>query len=133
MKGVQQYIIENRQRFLDELLEMLRIPSISADAKYKSDVARNAEYVAESLKNSGCLKVEIYPTGGHPIVYGEHMIDPALPTVLVYGHYDVQPPDPLDLWKVHHLNQLLKRQTSTRMVQFLLEVRVMIKGRCLCM
>ena len=69
MKDVQQYIIENRQRFLDELLEMLRIPSISADAKYKSDVAKNAEYVAESLKNSGCSKVEIYPTGGNPIVY----------------------------------------------------------------
>lgn len=109
MKGVQQYVIENRQRFLDELLEMLRIPSISADVKYKSDVARNAEYVAESLKNSGCSKVEIYPTGGHPIVYGEHMIDPALPTVLVYGHYDVQPPDPLDLWESPPFEPVIKK------------------------
>jgi len=109
MKDVQQYIIENRQRFLDELLEMLRIPSISADVKYKSDVARNAEYVAESLKNSGCSKVEIYPTGGHPIVYGEHMIDPALPTVLVYGHYDVQPPDPLDLWESPPFEPVIKK------------------------
>jgi acetylornithine deacetylase/succinyl-diaminopimelate desuccinylase-like protein len=92
------YLSQNKQRFLDELLELLRIPSVSADSKYKADVARCAEAVKESLKKAGCDMVEVCPTPGHPIVYGEKMIDPALPTVLVYGHYDVQPPDPLDLW-----------------------------------
>ena len=98
MIQVHNYISENKQRFLNELLEMLKIPSISADPAYKSDVARMADIVAESVSNTGCKHVKIYPTKGHPIVYGEHMINPALPTVLVYGHYDVQPPDPLDLW-----------------------------------
>ncbi len=98
MQNVQKYITDNKDRFLNELLGLLRIPSISADPKYKGDVAKTAESVADSLRNAGCNKVEIYPTAGHPIVYGEHLIDPALPTVLVYGHYDVQPPDPLDLW-----------------------------------
>ena len=98
MIQVHNYISENKQRFLNELLEMLKIPSISADPAYKSDVARMADIVAESVSNAGCKHVKIYPTKGHPIVYGEHMINPALPTVLVYGHYDVQPPDPLDLW-----------------------------------
>lgn len=92
------YISENKDRFLEELLELLRIPSISADSKYKGDVAKCAEAVKASLISAGCDTAEICPTKGHPIVYGEKIIDPALPTVLVYGHYDVQPPDPLDLW-----------------------------------
>jgi len=92
------YMSENKDRFLDELLALLRIPSISADSKYKGDVAKCAEAVKESLVQAGCDTAEICPTDGHPIVYGEKIIDPALPTVLVYGHYDVQPPDPLDLW-----------------------------------
>ncbi len=92
------YLAENKQRFLDELFELLRIPSVSADSKYKGDVARCAEAVKENMLKAGCDKAEICPTAGHPIVYGEKIIDPALPTVLVYGHYDVQPPDPLDLW-----------------------------------
>ncbi|MFZ1750909.1 MAG: dipeptidase [Saprospiraceae bacterium] len=98
MQKVQDYIDQNKDRFLSELLEMLRIPSISADAKYKSDVARNAEYVSENLKQSGCNNVEIFTTQGHPIVYGDYHVGDGLPTVLVYGHYDVQPPDPLELW-----------------------------------
>lgn len=98
MQEVQKYIKDNSDRFLNELLALLRIPSISADPKYKGDVAKTAEAVADSLKNAGCNHVQIYPTAGHPIVYGEHTIDSSLPTVLVYGHYDVQPPDPLDLW-----------------------------------
>ncbi len=93
-----EYLAQNKQRFLDELLELLRIPSVSADSKYKQDVARCAEAVKEAMLNAGCDKAEICPTAGHPIVYGEKIKDPALPTVLVYGHYDVQPPDPLDLW-----------------------------------
>jgi len=92
------YLSQNKQRFLDELLDLLRIPSVSADSKYKGDVARCAEAVKQSMLDAGCDKAEICPTSGHPIVYGEKMIDPSLPTVLVYGHYDVQPPDPLELW-----------------------------------
>ncbi len=92
------YLSENKDRFMDELLNLLRIPSISADSKYKGDVAKCAEAVKESMLKAGCDIAEICPTAGHPIVYGEKIIDPALPTVLVYGHYDVQPPDPLDLW-----------------------------------
>lgn len=98
MQDIKKYITDNKDRFLEELFSLLRIPSISADPKYKGDVAKTAEAVAESLRNAGCNKVEIYPTEGHPIVYGEHLVDLTLPTVLVYGHYDVQPPDPLDLW-----------------------------------
>ena len=98
MQAWTEYLAENRQRFLDELLELLRIPSISADSKYKGDVARCAEAVKESLLKAGADKVEICPTPGHPIVYGEKMVDPSKPTVLVYGHYDVQPADPLNLW-----------------------------------
>jgi acetylornithine deacetylase/succinyl-diaminopimelate desuccinylase-like protein len=98
MQPVQQYIHENKGRFLEELLELLRIPSISADPAYKGEVRRAAEYVAESLRKSGADRVEIIETGGHPVVYGEKITAPDLPTVMVYGHYDVQPPDPLDLW-----------------------------------
>ncbi len=108
MQKAQDYIQQNKQRFLDELFELLRIPSISADPKYKPDVQRCAEFVAQSLRDAGCDKVEVCPTSykkdsksveGNPIVYAEKIIDKKLPTVLVYGHYDVQPPDPLDLWQ----------------------------------
>lgn len=92
------YIQENKDRFLNELIELLKIPSISADPAYKKDVATTAEEVKKSLLAAGCNHVEVYPTSGHPIVYGEHTIDSNLPTVLVYGHYDVQPADPLELW-----------------------------------
>lgn len=98
MQKAQEYIQENKERFLEELFEMLRIPSVSADPKHKDDVEKNANFVAESLKKAGADNVEVTPTKGHPVVYGEKIINPAWPTVLVYGHYDVQPPDPLDLW-----------------------------------
>jgi acetylornithine deacetylase/succinyl-diaminopimelate desuccinylase-like protein len=98
MDIIQPYIDQNKERFISELIELLRIPSVSADSKYKADVVRTAEYVKKALEAAGAEKVEICPTPGHPIVYGEKIIDPKLPTVLVYGHYDVQPPDPLDLW-----------------------------------
>jgi len=94
----QNYFIANKQRMINELLDLLRIPSISADSKYKGDVLKAAEFVKEKLISAGADNVELCPTAGHPIVYGEKIIDPALPTVLVYGHYDVQPPDPLNLW-----------------------------------
>jgi acetylornithine deacetylase/succinyl-diaminopimelate desuccinylase-like protein len=98
MQAWNDYISQNKQRFLDELLDLLRIPSVSADSKYKGDVAKCAEAVKESLIKAGCDKAEICPTDGHPIVYAEKIIDASLPTVLVYGHYDVQPADPLELW-----------------------------------
>jgi acetylornithine deacetylase/succinyl-diaminopimelate desuccinylase-like protein len=89
---------QHKDRFLDELLELLRIPSISARSENKQDMITCAEAVKARLLQAGADKVEIFPTAGHPVVYGEKTIDPSKPTVLVYGHYDVQPPDPLDLW-----------------------------------
>ena len=98
MSDVVSYINEHRDTMLNELLEFLRIPSVSADPRHKGDVKKAAEWIAEKMNGLGIDAVEICPTAGHPIVYGEKMIDPSKPTVLVYGHYDVQPPDPLDLW-----------------------------------
>jgi acetylornithine deacetylase/succinyl-diaminopimelate desuccinylase-like protein len=98
MQEIKKYVEENKQRFLDELFELLRFPSVSADPKYKGDVLKAADFVAEKLTAAGADKVEVCQTAGYPIVYGEKIIDPALPTVLVYGHYDVQPADPLELW-----------------------------------
>ncbi len=95
---IKQYIDTNKKRFLDELFDLLRIPSVSADSKYKGDVRRAAEYIAARLRDAGADAVEICETKGHPIVYGEKRVNPKSPTVLVYGHYDVQPADPLDLW-----------------------------------
>jgi acetylornithine deacetylase/succinyl-diaminopimelate desuccinylase-like protein len=98
MASVDQYIESNQDRFLEELLDLLRIPSVSADPKYKADVARCAEAVKQRMEEAGLEKVEVCATAGHPIVYGEKLVDAGKPTVLIYGHYDVQPPDPLDLW-----------------------------------
>ncbi|WP_126243994.1 dipeptidase [Chitinophaga rhizosphaerae] len=92
------YQAQHKDRFLNELLELLRIPSVSADSRHNEDTKRCAEAVKQRLVEAGADKVEVCPTAGHPIVYGEKIIDPKLPTVLVYGHYDVQPPDPLNLW-----------------------------------
>ncbi len=99
MEHINNYINANKDRFLNELLDFLRIPSISADSAYSADVMRTAEFVKDSLIAAGADKVEVCPTAGYPIVYGEKMIDPSLPTVLVYGHYDVQPATPLELWE----------------------------------
>jgi acetylornithine deacetylase/succinyl-diaminopimelate desuccinylase-like protein len=93
-----EYINSNKERFLQELFELLRIPSVSADPAYKNDVVKTADAVANSLKKAGADKVEICETAGYPIVYAEKIIDTSKPTILVYGHYDVQPADPLDLW-----------------------------------
>lgn len=98
MSTQKEYIEQNKQRFLDELFSLLRIPSVSADPKYKNDVILTAEAVKASLISAGADNVELCDTKGYPVVYGEKIIDPKLPTVLVYGHYDVQPPDPLELW-----------------------------------
>lgn len=98
MQATQTYIQEAKERFLNELIELLKIPSISADSQYANEVIRGAEKVAKFLQDAGADNVEICKTAGHPIVYGEKIIDSAKPTVLVYGHYDVQPADPLELW-----------------------------------
>src|SRR5690606_10720360 len=99
MKAIKEYVAAHQQRFLDELFELLRFPSVSADPAYSGDVRRTAEYVADRLRDAGADQVEVCPTEGHPIVYGEKIISPDKPTILVYGHYDVQPPDPLELWE----------------------------------
>lgn len=103
------YIEENKQRFLDELLDLLRIPSISADSQYKNDVHKTADFIKQKLEDAGVDNVEICPTAGYPIVYGEKIIDTSLPTVLVYGHYDVQPPDPLELWDSPAFEPVIKK------------------------
>ncbi|RCH54003.1 dipeptidase [Mucilaginibacter hurinus] len=99
MQQIKSYIEQNKQRMLDELFELLRFPSVSADPKYKSDVLKTADYVAQKLRDAGADNVEVCETAGYPVVYGEKIINPAKPTVLVYGHYDVQPADPLELWE----------------------------------
>ena len=93
------YLETHKERFLDELMELLRIPSVSADSAFKADVRRAAEFVKEKLTAAGLDEATLYETAGHPIVYAEKMVDSTRPTVLVYGHYDVQPADPYELWK----------------------------------
>jgi acetylornithine deacetylase/succinyl-diaminopimelate desuccinylase-like protein len=99
MQKTQNFIANNKDRFISELFDLLRIPSISADSQYKGDVLKAAELLKKNLIDAGADNVEIMPTPGHPVVYGEKLIDPSLPTVMVYGHYDVQPAVPLELWK----------------------------------
>lgn len=98
MEGVKTFIQDHKERFIDELKSILSIPSISADSAYKADVIKAAEAVKDQLKLAGAEKVELCETEGFPVVYGEKIIDENKPTILVYGHYDVQPPDPIELW-----------------------------------
>src|SRR5882762_5701732 len=95
---IKDYIQSNQQRFLDELFDLLRIPSVSADSRNKADVRKAAEFIVQKLNDAGADSVELCETKGHPILYGQKIMSASLPTVLVYGHYDVQPPDPLNLW-----------------------------------
>jgi len=99
MSTFQTYVEQNQDRFLDELFDLLRIPSVSTDSKYQGDIRKTAEFVKERLLEAKVDKAEIVETEGYPIVYAEKMVDPDKPTVLVYGHYDVQPADPYELWK----------------------------------
>ena len=99
----------DKKRFIDELIDLLKIPTISADSKYNDDIKRGATWVKNALEKAGCLETEIFPTKGHPIVYGERLTDPDLPTVLVYGHYDVQPPDPIELWESPPFEPVIKK------------------------
>lgn len=98
MSVVKTYIEQNKQRFLDELFELLAIPSVSANSHYRDDVFEAADWVKQRLLDAGCDEAEVIPTEGFPVVYGEKIIDEELPTVLVYAHYDVQPVDPFELW-----------------------------------
>jgi acetylornithine deacetylase/succinyl-diaminopimelate desuccinylase-like protein len=102
------YQSANKDRFLNELLELLRIPSISAKSDHKEDMIKCAEAVKARLLEAGADKADLYPTDGHPVVYGEKIIDAAKPTILVYGHYDVQPADPLNLWNSGPFEPVIK-------------------------
>ncbi|WP_299164372.1 dipeptidase [uncultured Eudoraea sp.] len=109
MQNIKAYLNQHKDRFINELIQLLKMPSVSADSAYSQDVLDTAEAFATSLKNAGCDVIEICETQGYPIVYGEKIIDRNLPTVLVYGHYDVQPPDPLDLWDSPPFEPIIKK------------------------
>ena len=109
METIQSFIKTNKDRLLNELMDLLKIPSISADSAYKNEVIKAAEAVKKSLEKAGCDHVEICKTDGHPVVYGEKILSKNWPTVLVYGHYDVQPPDPLDLWDSPPFEPVIKK------------------------
>lgn len=103
------YVDKNKERLLSELIELLKIPSVSADSKYKADVMKTAEAVKQRLTEAGADNVELSPTKGNPVIYGEKIIDPKKPTVIVYGHYDVQPADPVDLWDSPPFEPVIKK------------------------
>lgn len=108
MQAWKEYQEKNKDRFLEEMLDLLRIPSISAKSEHKDDMRRCAEMVRQKLLDAGADRAEVMPTAGHPVVFGEKIIDPSKPTVLVYGHYDVQPADPLELWQSGPFEPVIK-------------------------
>lgn len=107
--GITNYVNENKERVLNELLDLLKIPSISADSKYKEEVLKTAEAVKQRLIEAGADKVELSQTKGFPVIYGEKIIDVSKPTVIVYGHYDVQPADPINLWDSPPFEPVIKK------------------------
>lgn len=109
MSSLKTYIQTHQDRFINELLDLLRIPSVSADIAFKSDIQKMAEATKIALEKAGCTTVEICETPGNPIVYGEKIIDASLPTILVYGHYDVQPADPIELWESPAFEPIIKK------------------------
>jgi len=108
MQNIKNYIDSNKERFINELIEILKIPSVSADPAFNQDVLNASETVKSYLEKAGCDNVEICETPGYPIVYGEKIIDANLPTILVYGHYDVQPADPIELWDSPPFDPVIK-------------------------
>lgn len=126
-----EYQDQNKDRFLDEMLELLRIPSVSAKSEHKADMNKCAELVKQRLLDSGADKAEVMATKGHPVVYGEKIVDPSKPTVLVYGHYDVQPPEPLELWHSGPFEPVIKdgkvyaRGSADDKGQFYMHVKAM--------
>lgn len=131
MEAWKQYQQDNKERFLEELLALLRVPSISAKPENKEDMKACAELVKQSLLDAGAQKAEVYSTPGHPIVYGEIMTDASKPTVLVYGHYDVQPVEPLELWDTPPFEPTIKdgkiygRGTADDKGQFYMHVKAL--------
>ena len=125
------YLEQNKDRFLNEMIELLRIPSISEKSEHKEDMSKCAELVKQRLLDSGADKAEVMETAGHPVVYGEKIIDPSKPTVLVYGHYDVQPADPLELWHSGPFDPVIKdgkvyaRGSADDKGQFYMHVKAM--------
>ncbi|MAU26309.1 MAG: peptidase dimerization domain protein [Muricauda sp.] len=109
MEQIKDYLNTHKDRFINELIDLLKIPSVSADSAFSEDVHQTARVVKDALLAAGCDHAEICETKGYPVVYGEKMVDPNLPTVLVYGHYDVQPPDPLDLWHSPPFEPVIKK------------------------
>ena len=135
------YQDQHQDRFLQEMIDLLRIPSISAKSEHQSDMIRCAEAVQKSLLAAGCTRAEVMDTAGYPVVYGERIIDPTKPTVLVYGHYDVQPADPLELWHSGPFEPVIKdgkvfaRGSADDKGQFYMHVKaleVMDKTNTLC-
>ncbi len=124
MSDTKTYIQENKDRFLDDLFQLLRIPSISADSAYKEHTLKTAEAVKQSLIDAGADVAEICDTAGYPVVYAEKMVDPNAPTVVVYGHYDVQPADPLDLWTTPPF------EPEIRKTEILPEGAIFARGAC---
>lgn len=126
-----EYLDQNGQRFLDEMLELLRIPSVSAKSEHKDDMRKCADLVKQRLLDSGADKAEVMETAGHPVVYGEKIVDPSKPTVLVYGHYDVQPAEPLELWHSGPFEPVIKdgkvyaRGSADDKGQFYMHVKAM--------
>jgi len=108
MQNINEYIKENRQKMLDELFDLLKIPSVSADPVYAEDINKSAEFIKEKMRKIGLENISIEKTPGYPIVYAEKIIDSNLPTILIYGHYDVQPPDPIELWKSDPFNPVIR-------------------------
>lgn len=98
MSSIKTYIEENKERILDELFGLIRIPSISSVSSHKGDMIKTAEYIKQAILNAGADRAEVIPSAGNPVVFGEKIVDPAAPTVLIYGHYDVMPVDPIELW-----------------------------------
>jgi acetylornithine deacetylase/succinyl-diaminopimelate desuccinylase-like protein len=125
------YLEKNQQRFLDEMLELLRIPSVSAKSEHKEDMRKCADLVKQRLLDSGADKAVVMETAGYPVVYGEKIIDPSKPTVLVYGHYDVQPAEPLELWHSGPFEPVIKdgkvyaRGSADDKGQFYMHVKAM--------
>ncbi len=109
LRDIKMTLTKDQNRFLEEWMDFLKIPSVSANPTHNKDVQQAAQWVENALKKSGCPKTEIISTPGHPIVYGEYIKDVELPTVLVYGHYDVQPPDPIDLWESPPFEPVIKK------------------------
>jgi acetylornithine deacetylase/succinyl-diaminopimelate desuccinylase-like protein len=109
MKNTQNFIQNNKDKFVQELIDLLKIPSVSADPSFAKDVVKTADFIANKLREAGAENVEICETAGYPIVYGDKIFDKSLPTVLVYGHYDVQPADPLELWTSPAFEPVIKK------------------------